>query len=363
MSTLASPGLEATAPPEARGGRRQDVRLLVARSSGIEHRRFADLPAILEPGDLLVVNTSPTLAASLEARTLDGTPAELHLSTEQPDGRCVVELRHTTAEPPQHRMASTPWLDADAGTELMLAAGARARLLHPAFPGGTRLWLASLELPVALAAFLAEHGRAIRYGYVHHDHPLSAYQTIFADPAQPGGSAEMPSAARPFSAEVVARLAVRGIGFAPLRLHTGVSSPEAHEPPSPERYEVPLYTAELVNLTHRLGHRVIAVGTTAVRALETVTTPERLTRPGRGWTSLVISPGRGVFAVDGLITGWHEPQASHLDLIEAVAGRPLTEASYRAARRAGYLWHEFGDSHLILREINMPAGDSEQRIE
>jgi S-adenosylmethionine:tRNA ribosyltransferase-isomerase len=367
MSVLASPTvafelpaeLEASETPEERGLRRDDVRLLVARGAILEHRRFAELPAILERGDLLVVNTSPTLPASLEARTPDGAPAELHLSTRRPDGRWVVELRHLTGGHPYHRPASTPWLDAVPGTELALADGGRARLLSPAHLAGTRLWVADLELPRPLGSFLAGHGRAIRYGYVDHDRAISAYQTVFADSGRrrragrdprPEGSAEMPSAARPFSVELVTRLVARGVGFATFTLHTGVASPEAHEPPSAEWYEVPEETAELVNLTRRLGHQVVAVGTTAVRALETVASPDGTVGAGAGWTSLVITPERGVVAVDGLITGWHEPAASHLALIEAVAGQAVTEASYQAALDARYLWHEFGDSHLILRE-------------
>jgi S-adenosylmethionine:tRNA ribosyltransferase-isomerase len=127
-----------------------------------------------------------------------------------------------------------------------------------------------------------------------------------------------------------------------------VSSPERHEPPYPERYCVPRATADLVNHVHERGGRVIAVGTTAVRALETAAAPDGSVAAGEGWTGLVVTPQRGLFAVDGLITGWHEPQASHLQLLEAAAGEPLLRRSYGEALSAGYLWHEFGDSHLVL---------------
>ncbi len=197
-----------------------------------------------------------------------------------------------------------------------------------------------------MLAYLARHGRPIRYRYVRRDRPIAAYQTVFAD--EPG-SAEMPSAARPFSAELVTRLVARGIGIVPFVLHTGVSSPEAHEPPMPEWFRLSAESAATINAARRRGRRVVAVGTTAVRTLETVVGPDGVVHPGEGWTEVVITPGRGVAAVDGLITGWHEPQASHLDLLEAVAGRPLLEASYTAALAGRYLWHEFGDSHLILR--------------
>jgi len=194
-------------------------------------------------------------------------------------------------------------------------------------------------------AYLARYGRPIRYRYVDHDRPIGAYQTVFAD--EPG-SAEMPSAARPFSAELVTRLVARGVTFAPFVLHAGVSSPEAHEPPMAEWYRVPPESAASVNAARRAGHRVIAVGTTAVRALETVVDDRGRVHGGEGWTEVVVTPERGVTAVDGIVTGWHEPEASHLDMLEAIAGRDLLDSSYRAALEEGYLWHEFGDSHLIL---------------
>jgi S-adenosylmethionine:tRNA ribosyltransferase-isomerase len=193
--------------------------------------------------------------------------------------------------------------------------------------------------------WLGDHGRPIRYRHVPDDWPLSSYQTVFA--TEPG-SAEMPSAARPFSARVVADLVKRGVTIAPLLLHTGVSSQEASELPYPEQYRVPSATAALVNHIRSQGGRVIAVGTTVVRALETVTDRRGVVHPGEGWTEVVITPQRGVRAVDGLITGWHEPEATHLAMLEAIAGRPLLECSYAAALSAGYAWHEFGDSHLIL---------------
>jgi S-adenosylmethionine:tRNA ribosyltransferase-isomerase len=192
---------------------------------------------------------------------------------------------------------------------------------------------------------LARHGEPIRYGYVGRSWPLEAYQNVYATTP---GSAEMPSAGRPITTRLITELVARGVQVAPLTLHTGVSSPERHEPPFPEQYEVPPLTARLVNSTRAEGGRVIAVGTTVVRALETVADPEGTVRPGGGWTGLVISPERGVRAIDGLITGWHEPQASHLQMLAAIAGEELLERSYSAALEHGYLWHEFGDSHLIL---------------
>jgi len=205
--------------------------------------------------------------------------------------------------------------------------------------------VAALALPPDVDTYLARHGRPIRYGYVERDWPVAVYQTVYA--TEPG-SAEMPSAGRPITPEIITALVARGVAVSPLVLHTGVSSLEGHEAPYPEYYRVPAETAERVNATHAAGHRVIAVGTTVVRALESAVDEHRVVHPADGWTELVVTPERGVHAVDGLLTGWHEPQASHLLMLEAVAGRCPLERAYAAALAAGYRWHEFGDSHLLL---------------
>lgn len=332
--------LEAHEPPEARGLARDGVRLMVAtRSDGaIAHRRAHDLPDLLAPGDLLVVNVSATLPAAIGARTADGTELRLHASMPAPHAggdHWVVELRdHGGAAPARGR----------ASERLALDGGAFAELLSP-YGDGERLWLARIDAPLPFAEHLARHGAPIRYGYVPHRWPLAAYTTPYA--IEPG-SAEMPSAGRPLTAELITRLVARGIHVAPITLHTGVSSPERHEAPYPERYAVPAATARLVDAVHRWGGRVIAVGTTVVRALETAASPDGGVEASAGWTSLVVTPERGLRAVDGLMTGWHEPQASHLQLLEAAAGETLLAGSYAAALEHGYLWHEFGDSHLVL---------------
>jgi S-adenosylmethionine:tRNA ribosyltransferase-isomerase len=331
LARLPQRPLEAHEPPEARGLRRDEVRMMVASRSGggIQHARFDELPQFLEPGDLLVVNNSATLPAALAATRRDGTALELHLSTPAPDQApnwWVVELRR----------GSSPFREARAGEEVGLAGGGRAVMVAP-FARGARLWLARLELPEPVEPHLARHGHPIRYGYVSREWPLEAYQNVYA--LEPG-SAEMASAGRPFTPEVLTRLMAGGVLVAPITLHTGVSSPEAHEAPFPERYRVPAETARLVDVVHGWGGRVIAVGTTVVRALES--------GEGEGWTNLVITPERGLRFVDGLLTGWHEPDSSHLQMLEAVAGPDLLSRTYEAALEHGYLWHEFGDVHLIL---------------
>jgi S-adenosylmethionine:tRNA ribosyltransferase-isomerase len=322
--------LEAHEPPEARGVPRDGVRLLVGyRSSGtVLHRRFTDLPDLLRTGDLLVVNTSGTLPAALS--TVDGPV--VHVSTELPNGDWVVELRR----------ALEPYRGGAPGTSLRLHGGATVTLVDAYSPG--RLWRARIDVP-DVPAYLRRYGRAIRYRHVPRDWPIEAYTTVFA--TEPG-SAEMPSAGRPFSPELVTRLVARGVLVAPILLHTGVASPEAHEKPYPERYAVSAATARAVNATRAGGGRVVAVGTTVVRALETATGADGTTREARGWTDLVVTPARGIHAVDGLLTGFHEPRASHLDLLAAVAGRDLLGRCYAEALAAGYLWHEFGDVNLLL---------------
>ncbi|MEY2476554.1 MAG: S-adenosylmethionine:tRNA ribosyltransferase-isomerase [Actinomycetota bacterium] len=331
------PQLEASTPPETRGITRDAVRMLVATKHdlGVVHATFSDLPRFLEPADLVVVNTSGTLAAAVDATGPDGAAYAIHLSTRLPADLWVVEVRRD----------DHPFAHAQAGWALALPAGGAVELLAPYARSHGRLWVAALRLPDPLLTYLAVHGRPIRYGYVAGTWPITMYQNVYA--TEPG-SAEMPSAGRPFTAEVITRLVAKGVGVAPLVLHTGVSSLEAHEPPYPEQFRVSAQTAHAVNDTHRQGGRVIAVGTTVVRALETVVDERGHVHAGEGWTETIITPMSGVRAVDGLLTGWHEPEASHLDMLDAVAGRPLVERSYEAALAEGYLWHEFGDVHLVL---------------
>ena len=154
------------------------------------------------------------------------------------------------------------------------------------------------------------------------------YQNVYA---REPGSAEMPSVGRPFTPELVTRLAAKGVALTPIVLHTGVSSLEANEHPYPEWYRVPAATAARLNDTRRDGGRVVAIGTTVVRALETVVDRNRIVHPGEGWTDVVVTPERGATAIDGLLTGWHEPEASHIQMLEAVAGRDVLEVAYAAA--------------------------------
>ena len=324
---------EAHAPPELEGGSRDAVRLLVSTKSGHQQSRFVNLANFLRPGDLIVVNRSATLGSSLEA---EGSPGHfvLNLSTDYGGGVWLTEPRRSFDQPGP--------LSLSAGKTFTVA-GLEGTLLHP-YPGLPRLWFVRLEGDVFAA--LAQHGVPIRYGYVKAPQPLSSYQTIFADTP---GSAEMPSAGRPFTERVLQRLAAKGVARAAITLHTGVSSLAASETLYPEPFSVPLETVAAVKRAKAAGGRVVAIGTTVVRALESAFYNGAL-HATEGFTRLYVRPERGICVIDGLLTGFHAPEASHLGMLYALAGEALIQDAYAEALRAGYLWHEFGDSHLILPE-------------
>jgi S-adenosylmethionine:tRNA ribosyltransferase-isomerase len=312
---------------------RDEVRLLVSRRDDdrVIHATFLDLPWFLDSGDLIVVNDSATIPAALRAQQRDGSSISLHLSTRMDATTWMVEPRGDNVA-------------VEAGSVLRLPAGASAHLLRP-HRGSARLWDARLELPAPVLRYLRDWGRPIAYRYADGEWPLEAYQTLYA---RVPGSAEMPSAGRAFSARVLDALSRRGVSVEAITLHTGVASLESHEPPYEEWFDVPLRTARAVNDARDRGSRVIAVGTTVVRALESAATPAGNVRRRSGWTDLVITPARGVRTIDALLTGFHEPKASHLQMLAAIAPEAHLDVAYGEAIAHGYLWHEFGDLHLIL---------------
>jgi S-adenosylmethionine:tRNA ribosyltransferase-isomerase len=330
--------LQATAPPEERGLQRDEVRLLVSTPAGHTHSVFHHLADFLQAGDLLVVNRSATLPASLPAH---GSPGDfrLNLATNYGDGVWLAEPRWSAAQPGPLPLAPA---------ETIVAGGVPLRLVAP-HPGLPRLWF--MQAQGDLCQAMQRAGLPIRYGYVTQTYPLDAYQTIFAEIP---GSAEMPSAARPFTWRVVESLRAKGVRIAGLALHTGVSSLEVEseeiedQPLFAEPFHVPVGTARAINQARQAGKRVIAVGTTVVRALESTWDGKKVS-PARGFTRHYVHPGRGVQTVDGLISGFHDPLASHLAMLYAIAGEEVIRSAYAEAVAYGYLWHEFGDSHLILR--------------
>ena len=322
-------------PPEARGIERDEVALLVSDAGSHQHTTFRQIAACLRPGDLLVVNDSRTLAASLRATSTLGE-VTLNLATRFGRDLWLAEPRWGPELPGPLPLGQGERLD---------VGGIEARLIAP-YPGAERLWFVRLDGDAAMTA----GGAPVRYGYLAEPQPLEAYQTVFA---RTPGSAEMPSAGRPFSGRVLASLQAAGVEVASITLHAGLSSLEvdladvAATSLPPEPFAVPPATARAVSDARARGGRVIAVGTTVVRALESAVSEGRLT-PMRGFTRRVLHPGRPARIVDGLLTGFHEPRSSHLALLLALADERLVESAYREAAAGPYLWHEFGDVHLIL---------------
>jgi S-adenosylmethionine:tRNA ribosyltransferase-isomerase len=320
---------DATEPPEDRGVERDGVRLLVTdrRTGANAHASFRDLPSFLRRGDVLVVNTSATVPAALAGTRSDGTALAVHVSTWIGGALWMVEPRGSVR----------------AGETIALAAGGAATFLAPV-EDTPRLWYVTFALPSEMDAYLRRFGTPIRYAYVDRAFPIGAYQTMFARDA---GSAEMPSAARPFTPRVVDALERAGVRLAAITLHCGVSSFEAPERPSIERYSVPAETAAIVNAARARGGRVVAVGTTVVRALEGALEGDVVVA-SRGWTGLVIENERAVRSVDGILTGFHPEGATHRSLLRAFLSERALAGAYRDAAGEGYFQHEFGDVHLIL---------------
>jgi S-adenosylmethionine:tRNA ribosyltransferase-isomerase len=322
-------GIEADAPLERRGGTRDGVQLLVtdrARERNADHR-FTELPRLLRAGDLLVANDSATIPAALAARRADGSELVLHLSAPLDAERWIVEPRGPV----------TP------GESVVLPFGGRAELEAPRDPAHPRLWNARLRVDGDVLGYLAYAGAPIRYRYVRERFPLAAYTTVFA---RVPGSAEMPSAGRPFTPHVLRALRDAGVELATVTLHCAVSSTELGEPPADERFVVSAETASAVNEARGDGRRVIAIGTTVVRALESSVVDGRV-RAASGWTSRVVTPDAPPVVVDALLSGFHEPAASHVALLRAFVDDALLASAYAHARDAGYRWHEFGDVHHI----------------
>lgn len=344
--------LEASAPVEVRLGSRDALRMLVTENGRTQHRQFTDLARVLRAEDLLVVNDSATLPAALEARTDDGRPLSLHLSTPLPqDPR--PQSSSPRAKGPPFTLDTPHWVvearglhgEVAAGMRLSLGGGAQTHLLRPYQPPARRLWIASFEGVGSMHAYLGRWGRPITYPYVTERWPLDAYQTLFA---RVPGSAEMPSAARGFTPRIVRDLAKRGVSVARITLHTGVASPEHDEAPYAEYFEVPEETVRRIHERRLRGGRVIAVGTTVIRALESALDGSVHLHATHGWTSLAIDPTRRLHSVDGLLTGLHEPRASHLQMLLALVDGTTLQDAYDKAVACRYRWHEFGDLHLIL---------------
>ncbi|MCP4442124.1 MAG: S-adenosylmethionine:tRNA ribosyltransferase-isomerase [Aureispira sp.] len=337
--------LQCSKPTEERGIARDEVKLMISQTSNnhIDHDIFRNIGDYLQEGDVLVVNTSGTLKAALETEYTDGTVLRVHLSTRKAYQHWIIELREVV-ENGTHRFTK-----ARKGDQLPLATGF-LQLLEPYYDDTTndhlQLWVAKFNIPIAVEDYLDQYGKPIRYNYIKDLYPQSYYQTVFANEM---GSAEMPSAGRAFTPELVTQLVSKGIQIIPILLHTGVASLEANERPYSEYYKISQHSAAQLNLAKQQNKRIVAVGTTVVRTLETkFDISSNQFRYGEGWTDIFITPQRGIHSINGLLTGMHEPKASHLYMLEALANREHLALCYQEAIEQEYLWHEFGDLHLIL---------------
>ena len=341
------PELSAKEPPERRGIRRDQVRLLVIdRATGeIEHSRFDKIDNYLRKNDLLVFNSSRTLPASLrgcDCSAAHGPCMEVRLAEHLPDDSWLALLLCEQGDP--FGCGLRPEM------QIQFAEGLNATVLQrdERIP---RLWKLRFSISgTQLVDLIYRLGKPIRYEYISAPWDLDYYQTVYA--TEPG-SAEMPSAGRAFTWKLLLDLKRRGVDTAYIVLHTGLSSYmddalDAQHPASEEEYFVSATTAEKINLARENGGRVIAVGTTVVRALESVVDENGRVQGAHDYTRLKVDNQHRCKAVDGLLTGLHEPEASHLDLLSAFLPPDKIRAAYEEAIARKYLWHEFGDLNLIL---------------
>ena len=331
----------AAEPPEERGLSRDQTRLMVSfgAKNRITHAKFYEIVDYLLPGDLLVINSSATIPASLPVKNLAGQNFELMLSQKILFGLWIAEINKDGRE-------AFPGFQS--GESFALPGGASCVLhlpLNSDYSVNCQLWVVSLNTGQdEVLDYLAKFASPPHFSHHSQRWPLKYFQTVFAD--EPG-SAEMPSAGRGFTPELVNKLLAKGIQIAPLVLHAGANC-EGHIPPHEEYYRIPVDTAQAINRVHEGGGRVIAVGSTVVRALDTVTHIHGQVCPGEGWTKKEIKSGACVSSIDGLLTGLHEPETTHIDLLQSFISQEQLETAYTEALARGYLWHEFGDFHLIL---------------
>ena len=341
--------LECAIPTEVRGLARDEVKLMVSHriNDAIEHRIFNEIGEVLKAGDVLVVNTSKTINAAVPMVLPNGKAGRVHLATKLSETEYLVEVRQVVNNKTKR------FHGIQKGQEFVLADNATMKIIAPYYeqenkPEHIQLWKVEFSLPTSMTSYLNRNAQAISYSNVDKKYPISFYQTCFANPDEEWGSAEMPSAGRAFTPELVNQLKQKGVEFAPVLLHTGISSLETHEKPYPELFRVSTETAHLLNVAKSEGRRIIAVGTTAIRAVESAVNNEGIVEAAEGMTDLFITQESGLNLINGMLTGFHEPKASHLLMMEALANRSHLEQCYQAAIPLAYQWHEFGDLHLIL---------------
>ncbi len=329
-------------PTEQRQLPRDGVRLLVTTGAGdIDHTTFSKIDSHLEKGDVLVVNTSATRPAAFRVALPENREGVIHISTHLSGGDWLVEVREIKGA------KTLRWKEGIEGMVFRLPLSSQISLKKRFYKDNQllHLWIAEFHSTRKLEDLMSQFGLPIKYDKLDELYPLEFYQTFFS--ISPGSS-EMPSAGRAFTDIVVNNLLTKGVVFAPILLHTGVSSLEEDERPYPEYMEISPLSASIINHAKDSGKRIIAVGTTAMRAVESATNDKGAVQPFLDYTSLFIDENYSMRAINGLLTGFHEPRASHLFMLQSLAGIGHIERAYQIALAKNYYWHQFGDLHLIL---------------
>lgn len=337
----------ATLPRPSPGAER--LLLIDPRRETWSHHGVRDLASLLSPRDLLVVNDAATLPASLREASGDTEVRLVRRGARDEEWTAILfgqgGFRVPTEDRPEpRRVAPGERLDFGEGLTARVARvdAAEPRLIDLCFDrSGAALWTA-----------LYRRGRPIQYAYLEHELPLWHFQNGYA--SRPW-ALEMPSAGHCLSWDLLFELRSRGVGLARITHAAGISSTGSASLdrmlPFPERYEIDDAATAAITAAHARGARVIAVGTTVVRALESSVAQHGRLVAGSGEARLVIGPGFEPRVVDGILSGMHEPTTSHFALLKAFANRVLLQQSLGAAEHAGYLQHEFGDLTLVLPSL------------
>ena len=329
-------------PTELRNIARDDVRLLVTKGDGsVDHSFFNRFSENLQAGDVLVVNTSATQAAAFPIEISKGRKGMVHFSTQINHEEWLVEIREIKGN------KTIRWKDGAENEVFNLPNKGTIKLKSKFYENRDllHLWTVEVNIDQDIQSYMQMYGQPIKYENLDKAYPLDYYQTYFS--YQPGSS-EMPSAGRGFTSLLVNKLLEKGIELVPVLLHTGVSSLEENEAPYPEYMELSPASAKIINKAKRTGRRIVAVGTTAVRAVESATNIQGEVVPYKGNTSLYIQNEYKMRTINAMLTGFHEPKASHLNMLQSLAGADHIDEAYNAAIDNNYYWHQFGDLHLIL---------------
>lgn len=329
-------------PPEFYGRERDEVKLLAidTKSGTYSSVPFTDIPGLLRRGDLLVFNNSMLIPSSVPVfDNTTGRNGYLNFGTSWKEGMILAEPRPKSF----NRLLGAAERDV---TIIGPGAGMTLKGRHKAFQ--RFVWAGAESGEMQLSDMLLKYGAPLTYDHIPFKLPLEYYRTAFSTIP---GSVEFPSAGRPFSRRVLEMLRKRGVGTAEITIHCNLSPLEPSEFDGSsslleERYVISHAAAEAINGAREAGGRVIAVGTSVVRALEASYDGRAVPRSAE--TDLFIRPGHKIKSVDGLVTGMHDPESSHVEMISSFVDDSLLQSAYSTALSLGFQWHEFGDLSLVL---------------